>query len=107
MCFHESFNTQIILECGFRISCSNLQPDKRFFRFSLISASVRKLQLVFLKRFHHFKVEDSNMKYNFQIYSSDYDLNVKTFDKTAFFKLTSGDGKEIISDQIIKNLLIE
>ena len=47
------------------------------------------------------------MKYNFRIYTSGYDLKVKTDEKAAFFKLKSGDVKEMISDQIIKKILIE
>ena len=47
------------------------------------------------------------MKYNFRIYTCGYDLKVKSDDKIAFFKLSSGDVKETVSDQKIKNFLIE
>ena len=105
--FHESFNAQIILDCGFRFSGSNLQSDERIFLYPLLSPSEREFQVVIMKRFQKFQVKDSNMKYNFRIYTSGYDLKVKTDEKAAFFKLKSGDVKEMISDQIIKNFLIE
>ena len=98
------YNIIVVVKRG---TVQDLSLYKRFFLYPLLSPSEREFQLVIMKRFQKFQVKDLNMKYNFRIYTSGYDLKVKTDEKAAFFKLKSGDVKEMISDQIIKKNLIE
>ena len=106
--FNESFNAQVILDCGFKFSGSYLQPDERIYLYPLLSPFEREFQFDILRRFQKFQVkDDSTKKYNFRIYTCGYDLKVRTDEKVAFFNLSSGDVKEMIPDQKIKNFLIE
>ena len=105
--FNESFNAQVILDCGFKFSSSNLQLDERIYLYPLLSPFEREFQFDVLKRFQKFQVkDDSTKKYNFRIYTCGYDLKVRTDEKVAFFNISSGDVKEMRPDQKIKKFLI-